>query len=84
VAQTEGPRVKVRFHNSGPPIANPESLFKPFQPGASGGGIGLYVSRAIIRSFGGDVIYEPVTSGCCFVVALDVSELWYTFGVGNR
>jgi two-component system, LuxR family, sensor kinase FixL len=83
-AQSEGPYIKVRFHNSGPPITDPESLFKPFQPGASEGGLGLYVSRAIIRSFGGEISYEPVTSGCCFVVALNVSEFWYTFGVGTR
>jgi C4-dicarboxylate-specific signal transduction histidine kinase len=45
VAQNDGRCVNVRFHNSGPPIADPESSFKPFQPGASGGGLGLYVSR---------------------------------------
>jgi two-component system, LuxR family, sensor kinase FixL len=50
LAQNDGRCVNVRFHNSGPPIADPESSFKPFQPGAFGGGLGLYVSRAIIRS----------------------------------
>jgi two-component system sensor kinase FixL len=84
VAEADDRRIRVRFHNSGPPIEDPESLFKPFQPGASEGGLGLYVSRAIIRSFGGDVSYQPVTSGCCFVVALDVSQFWYTYGVANR
>jgi two-component system, LuxR family, sensor kinase FixL len=83
VAELEDRRVRVRFHNSGPPIEDPDSLFKPFQHGASEGGLGLYVSRAIIRSFGGDVSYQPVTSGCCFVVALDVSQLWYTYGVAT-
>lgn len=84
VVETEHRTIKVRFHNSGPPIDDPESLFKPFQPGASERGLGLYVSRAIIRSFGGDVSYQPVTSGCCFVVALDISQLWYTYGVAAR
>lgn len=84
VAETDDRHIRVRFHNSGPPIDDPESLFTPFQPGATEGGLGLYVSRAIIRSFGGDVSYQPVTSGCCFVVALDVSQLWYTYGVATR
>jgi two-component system sensor kinase FixL len=84
VAAAEDHRIKVRFHNSGPPIADPEILFKPFQPGASERGLGLYISRAMLRSFGGDVTYEPVTSGCSFVVVLNVSELWYTYGVENR
>jgi two-component system, LuxR family, sensor kinase FixL len=81
VAEAEDRRIRVRFHNSGPPIDDPESLFKPFQHGSSEGGLGLYVSRAIIRSFGGDVNYQPVTSGCSFVVTLDISQLWYTYGV---
>jgi two-component system sensor kinase FixL len=81
VAALEDHHVKVRFHNSGPSIANPESLFKPFQPGASERGLGLYVSRAMLRSFGGDVIYEPVTTGCCFTVLLKISQFWYTYHV---
>jgi two-component system, LuxR family, sensor kinase FixL len=81
VAALENQSVKVRFHNSGPSIANPESLFKPFQPGASEGGLGLYVSRAMLRSFGGDVAYEPVTSGCCFTVVLEISQFWYRYRV---
>jgi two-component system, LuxR family, sensor kinase FixL len=84
VAAVVDRRVKVRFHNSGPSIANPESLFKPFQPGASERGLGLYVSRAMLRSFGGDVTYEPVTTGCCFTVVLEISQLWYKYGVGSQ
>jgi two-component system, LuxR family, sensor kinase FixL len=81
VAQLEDHHVKVRFHNSGPSVANPEALFKPFQPGASARGLGLYVSRAMLRSFGGDVIYEPVTMGCCFTVVLEISQFWSTYRV---
>lgn len=70
-------RIRVRFENSGPPIADSEHLFKPWNPGASEGGLGLYVSRAILRSFSGDLRYEPAAAGCCFAVTLDPAELWY-------
>lgn len=63
--------VVVRFRDSGPGVAHPEELFRPFQPGAHSHGIGLYISRAILRSHGGGLRYEPEASGCCFAV-----ELW--------
>jgi PAS domain S-box-containing protein len=75
----EDGRVRVRLHNSSPPIANPEMLFKPLQSAVPERGLGLYVARAIVRSFGGDLLYEPVKSGCCFTVLLEPTELWYIF-----
>ena len=45
-------------------------VFRPFQRGAASSGLGLYVSRAIMRSFGGELSYEPRSAGCCFVVVL--------------
>jgi C4-dicarboxylate-specific signal transduction histidine kinase len=60
----------IRFHDSGPGIAAPERLFKPFQTGAEGSGLGLYVSRAVVRSYGGELGCEPQTSGACFVIEL--------------
>ena len=45
----EGQSVCVRFADSGPGVSAPERLFAPFQPGADGVGIGLYLSRALIR-----------------------------------
>jgi two-component system sensor kinase FixL len=51
-------------------IASPYELFKPFQPGANSTGLGLYVSRAILRSFGGELKFEPRGRGCCFAVSL--------------
>jgi len=65
--------VRLRFVDSGPGIACPEHLFQPFQPGADGTGLGLYVSRALVRSYGGDLRYEPVAGGSCFVVDLQVA-----------
>jgi two-component system sensor kinase FixL len=70
-AGLEREMVVVRFRDSGPGIANPDPLFQPFQPGAQSDGLGLYISRAILRSDGGDLRYEPRPGGACFVV-----ELW--------
>jgi C4-dicarboxylate-specific signal transduction histidine kinase len=64
-------KVFVRFEDSGPGIAAPETLFQPFQAGASGSGLGLYVSRSILRSYGGDLKFEPQPRGCTFAVELE-------------
>lgn len=65
--------VIVRFRDTGPGVAAPERLFQPFQPGADAG-LGLYVSRAIVRSFRGDLQWEPATRGCCFAVRLEIAR----------
>jgi PAS domain S-box-containing protein len=67
----ESDLVVVRFQDTGPGVAHPEELFRPFQPGAHSFGLGLYISRAILRSHGGGLRYEPQPSGSCFAV-----ELW--------
>jgi two-component system sensor kinase FixL len=63
--------VAVRFRDTGGGVANPEELFKPFQSGAKSAGLGLYISRAIIRAHGGDLRYHSESGGSCFTV-----ELW--------
>jgi two-component system sensor kinase FixL len=65
-ARREGGTVVIRFEDTGTGIAAPESLFRPFLPGAESTGLGLYVSRAIMRSFGGELGYEPSSEGCCW------------------
>ena len=69
-AREERRTVVVRFEDSGTGIAAPENLFKPFLYGAESTGLGLYVSRAIMRSFGGELDYEPRSGGCCFTVVV--------------
>jgi len=69
-AREENGTVVIRFEDTGTGIASPENLFRPFQRGAESSGLGLYVSRAIMRSFGGDLSYEPSSEGCCFTVIL--------------
>jgi two-component system, LuxR family, sensor kinase FixL len=66
-------RVLVFFQDSGPGVEAPERLFQPFQAGADGTGLGLYISRAIVRSYGGDLRFDPTASGCCFVVELPLA-----------
>jgi PAS domain S-box-containing protein len=73
-ARRDGGTVIIRFEDTGTGIAAPENLFRPFLPGAKSTGLGLYVSRAIMRSFGGDLGYEPSSEGCCFVVVLPLRD----------
>jgi C4-dicarboxylate-specific signal transduction histidine kinase len=68
--------VVIRFEDTGVGIASPYGLFKPFQPGANATGLGLYVSRAILRSFGGELKFEPRSQGCCFAVNLATVADW--------
>ena len=67
----ERDRVLVRFQDSGPGIASPSELFRPFQQGAIGSGLGLYVSRFLIRRSGGELRFELSPEGSCFVIELD-------------
>jgi two-component system sensor kinase FixL len=72
-ASVEEQKVVVRFVDSGRGVSSPECLFAPFQPGANGTGLGLYVSRAVVRSYGGDLRFEPQALGSCFAVELQIA-----------
>jgi two-component system sensor kinase FixL len=69
-SSVEADSVVIRFEDTGVGIPSPDALFRPFQEGADAAGLGLYVSRAILRSFGGELVFEPRTEGCCFAVRL--------------
>jgi two-component system sensor kinase FixL len=60
----------VRISDNGPGISSPERLFQPFQAGASSTGMGLFVSRAIVRTFGGELHHTQRPGECCFVIEL--------------
>lgn len=74
-ASKEGHTVTIRFEDTGVGVESPERLFRPFQPGAVSTGLGLYVSRAIVRSFGGDLVYEARSQGACFAIVLGVAAV---------
>jgi len=69
----QGRKVFVRFRDSGRGVADPDVLFQPFQRGAAGSGLGLYVSRSIVRSYGGDIRFESQTKGSCFAIELQTA-----------
>src|SRR5271170_4663451 len=63
MARAEGQRIVVRIQDTGAGVSHPERLFRPFQPGAQATGLGVYLSRALLRSFRGDLHYEPGPAG---------------------
>jgi signal transduction histidine kinase len=67
-ARLIGDAVLLRLTDSGDGVAHPERLFQPFQQGADAVGLGLFVSRAIVRACDGELYHEPSHSGCtmCF------------------
>jgi len=71
-ASRDGEYFIVRIIDTGPGIPNSHDLFRPFQHGAEASGLGLYVSHAIMKSFGGDLAFEPLELGCCFAVTIQV------------
>ncbi len=62
--------IYVSFTDTGGGVAYPNRLFRPFQQGSEATGLGLYLSRALMRSFKGDLRYEPLAGGSSFVVEL--------------
>lgn len=68
----EGDVAIVRFIDSGPGIPSPEALFQPFRSGSESSGLGLYISRALARSFDGDLTFVPQAAGCRFDVTLRI------------
>jgi two-component system, LuxR family, sensor kinase FixL len=69
-AKTENQRIAIRFQDTGCGIADPDRLFRPFQKGAQGTGLGLFLSRELMKSFCGDLRYEPAEGGSIFIVEL--------------
>jgi two-component system sensor kinase FixL len=64
----------ITFSDSGRGVANPDDLFHPFRPGANGSGLGLYISRALARNFGGDLLYVPTPAGSQFRVMVPAAH----------
>ena len=73
-ATSNAESVTIKVSDTGLGVPHPEHLFRPFQEGAASTGLGLYLSRAIARSFGGDLRFEPRTDGACFIVELPCAD----------
>lgn len=72
-ASVGGGSVSIRVSDSGPGLASTGKLFQPFQEGAASTGLGLYISRAFVRSFRGELRHDPLAPGCSFVIDLAVA-----------
>lgn len=73
-ACSHGDTVWIRVADTGPGISSAETLFQPFQQGAEASGLGLYLSRALMRSLRGDLRHDPEAPGCCFIIELSVAD----------
>jgi signal transduction histidine kinase len=65
-----GNLASIRVLDSGPGLRSTDHLFEPFESSAHSTGLGLYLSRALLRSFQGNLRHDPTVSGCCFIVEL--------------
>ena len=72
-ATTENGFALVRFRDSGPGPAHPERMFRAFQEGADSVGLGLFVSRSLVRASGGELYHEPSPEGCTMCVRLRIA-----------
>ncbi len=63
-------KVIVSLIDSGPGVADTSRLFQPFRSDADGSGLGLYISRTMMRSNGGDLKHVPTGAGCRFDILM--------------
>lgn len=70
-------QIRVRDHGPGVPPKDARRIFKPFRKSARdaahsapGVGLGLALSRSLLRRMGGDLHLEPSETGACFVLEL--------------
>jgi signal transduction histidine kinase len=73
-ARRTGNLVAVELIDNAGGVPHPEELFRPFQAGAHATGLGLYLSRAFARSFGGDLHYTPIPGHASFTVTLPIAS----------
>jgi two-component system sensor kinase FixL len=76
--------VDVIFTDTGSGVTDPDALFQPFRTGASKVGLGLYISRALLRRHGGDVRYEPLSTGARFIVEVPLHGVSTDVAITNK
>jgi PAS domain S-box-containing protein len=74
----------IRFVDTGRGVSDPDTLFQPFRSGASSVGLGLYISRALMRRHGGDVRYEPASTGARFIVEVPLYGVSTDVPIANK
>lgn len=79
---TETDDVVLTFADTGPGVASPETLFHlhPVRSATGGSGLGLYISRELARSVGGDLRYVASESGAQFRVVVPMARAVLTTG----
>jgi PAS domain S-box-containing protein len=73
-AEVTGSVLQVKLTDTGGGVSNPDLLFKPFEAGAEGTGLGAYIAQSIVRSFEGELRYEPVPGGSAFIIDLSIAD----------
>ena len=77
---TQGDRLELSVHDTGPGLSEPEKIFDPFyttkQIGAAEGmGLGLSISYGLVQSFGGSIKgRNHAEGGAVFTVELDAAR----------
>jgi two-component system sensor kinase FixL len=69
-AHSHRENITVTVSDTGGGVPHPDRLFKPFQQEAKATGLGLYLSRAFMRSFRGDLRYAAEPEGSSFLIEL--------------
>jgi two-component system sensor kinase FixL len=70
----QGGSVEIALADNGPGVKNVAELFRPFGKTKGATGLGLYLSRAMMLSFGGDLRYQPAARGATFVIEMMIAE----------
>ena len=73
-ASADDTAASIRVCDTGPGMSDASHLFQPFRPGSDGSGLGLYVSREMVKSFGGELQYVPTEQGCCFLITVPLAH----------
>jgi C4-dicarboxylate-specific signal transduction histidine kinase len=70
--------VQIVFSDNGSGVRHPEELFQPFRNGSGrargASGLGLYLSRAMMLSFHGDLRHQPTQQGASFLIEMLAAE----------
>ena len=74
-ASSTGGLVQITVSDNGPGVSHPDELFRPFAAHHGASGLGLYLSRAMMRSFYGDLRHQPGLAGATFQIELVAAEV---------